>query len=169
MSTKLSKKVWVPSQEEIGKELAWIKNAVEEIGEDEILDLAKKASVVRKNAYQPYSGYQVGATILTTSGNRYSGCNAEAVTFTETDHAERSAISTAIAQGEINKSGNKFIKALAVSHQGEAGPCGGCRQKIAEHADNALIIDTNKNGEIQRITSLNMLFLYSFRPSHLGK
>ncbi len=65
------------------------------------------------------------------------------------------------------KAGELLIRAVVVSHEGESGPCGGCRQRIAEHCDNALIIDVDEEGNIQRITSLKTLFQYAFTPSHL--
>jgi len=109
----------------------------------------------------------VGASILSTSGTIYASCNAEVVTYTETDHAERSAITKAISEGEIKKSGENFIEAVVVSHPGESGPCGGCRQRIAQHCENALVIDVDENGNVQAVTSLNTLFFYAFTPAHL--
>ena len=168
MSQELVDKVYVPSPEEVEKERQWILNKIDEIGVGVLQNLAQSEAAARNKAYQPYSKYSVGASILTVSGTIYSSCNAETVSYTETDHAERSAITKAISEGEIDVSGRKFIKAIAVSHSGESGPCGGCRQRIAEHADNALIMDVGVRGKIKKITSLKILFPYSFNPSHLG-
>ncbi|KKT38333.1 MAG: Cytidine deaminase [Candidatus Gottesmanbacteria bacterium GW2011_GWB1_44_11c] len=111
----------------------------------------------------------VGAAVLCTSGAIYASCNAEVVSYTETDHAERSAITKAISAGEMKRNGQCFIKAVTISHPGESGPCGGCRQRIAEHCENALIIDTDGKGRIQAVTSLKTLFFYAFTPEHLKK
>ena len=133
-----------------------------------LLQLIKAAVKVRKNAYNPYSHYSVGAAILTTSGRIYVSCNAEAVSYTGTDHAESSTITQAIAGGEVKRSGRKFIKALVVVHEGKSGPCGLCRQRIAEHADDCLIIDVSPEGKVKKTTSLKKLFPYAFTPTHLG-
>ena len=138
------------------------------ITKSKLLQLIKAAVKIRKNAYNPYSHYSVGASILTTSGRIFASCNAEMAGYTGTDHAEASTISRAIADGEVRRSGRKFIKALVVVHEGKSGPCGLCRQRIAEHADDCLIFDVQPSGKIDKTTSLKKLFPYAFTPTHLG-
>jgi len=163
----LKQKIHIPSVKELEQQASWIQEQIEQIGIRNIQNLIQSAVDVRKNAYEPYSGYKVGAAILCKSENIHASCNAEVVTFTETDHAERSAITKAISEGEVKISGRKFIKAIVISHSGQSGPCGGCRQRIAQHCDNALIIDVDIDGNIQAISSLQILFPYAFIPSHL--
>jgi len=169
ISQALKDRVWTPQQEEIESERRWIEAQVEKIGLEILGRLIAGAKDVRKHAYKPYSGYSVGAGLLTTSGKMHFSINAEAVTYTETDHAERSVITKAISEGVIEIDGVEFIKAVVVSHDGESGPCGGCRQRIAQHAENCLIIDVDGEGNIQAVTSLKLLFPYAFTPSHLEK
>jgi len=169
MSERLDQKIYIPSQAEIEEENNWIKSQIKEIGDDKLRELAKEAAKVRLNAYEPYSGYSVGASLLTVDGEIYSSCNAETVTYTETDHAERSVITKAISEGTTEKNGRKFIRAIVVSHPEESGPCGGCRQRIAEHTDNCLVMDVDEKGQIVAITSLKILFPYAFTPASLDK
>lgn len=159
--------IWIPEEKILSEEKTWIIEKIEKIGDEKLARLVAIAVEVRKNAYQPYSKYAVGATVLCRSGKIYASCNAEAVNFSQTDHAEQSAITKAISEGELGKSGRKFIKAVVVSHSSKSGPCGACRQRIVEHCDNALIIDVNPEGKIRLITSLKILFPYAFTPSHL--
>lgn len=166
MKEKVPDHIWVPDIEEIKAELEWIKIEVEDIGVETLHNLAKEAAEIRKNAYAPNSGYWVGASLLTKSGEVFSSCNAEEDTYDGTDHAETGSITQAISKGEVKRSGEKFIRAVAVSHSLESGPCGACRQRISKHADNAIILDVDENGSIQRITSLKILLPYSFNPSH---
>jgi cytidine deaminase len=168
MSERLDLVVYTPLHEEVKKEKDWIFKQIEEIGEESLRKLAESAAKVRPRAYQPYSDYSVGASVLMLGGEIYSSCNAETVTYTETDHAERSAITKAISEGAKEKYGRIFLKAIAVSHTGESGPCGGCRQKILEHSDNCLILDVDEDGEIIKITSANILLPYAFTPKNLG-
>lgn len=168
MARSVRKIIWVPAARILQRQRSWIEKEVARIGENQLIALATIAAGMRKSAYQPYSKYSVGAAILCTSGKIYASCNAETVSYTESDHAERSAITKAISEGEIPKSGRRFIQAIAVSHPAHSGPCGGCRQRIMEHADNCLVIDVDVRGVIEKITSLKVLLPYSFNPSDLG-
>lgn len=92
--------------------------------------LMEKAKEVSKNSYSPYSHFSVGACVLTTGGNLYTGCNFENSSFGMTICAERNAIGSAISNGE------KEIKAVAIysPNVNDCPPCGACRQVIAEFA-----------------------------------
>lgn len=159
---------WTPSPADLAKERKFIEAEVREIGVNEIHKLVDVAIEFRKNSYAPYSNYNVGASLLTTDGKTFGGCNNEYVAYSPTDHAEGTAITKANSEG-ASKENRKFIKAIAVVHEGDSGPCGECLQRIVEHADNCLIITADPTGEIKRITSLKAIFPYNFNPSHLGR
>jgi cytidine deaminase len=100
------------------------------IDDQALIDAAKK---VRRHAYAPYSGYQVGAALLDDTGQVHSGCNVENSAFPEGVCAEANAIGSMIAAG-----GKTIIAIAAVGGRAEieaCTPCGGCRQKILEFAD----------------------------------
>lgn len=107
-------------------------------------NLLNQAIQLRARAYCPFSHYAVGAALETVSGEIFAGCNAETATYSETDHAERAAISQAIASGSVQNHGPKFISRLVVVHEQGTPPCGGCLQRIAEHASDNLVITTAK-------------------------
>ena len=83
-------------------------------------------------AYAPYSGYKVGAALLTTDGKVYTGCNIENASYTPTICAERTAIFKAVYDG------HRDLKAIAIcgGKDGEITglfpPCGVCRQVMRE-------------------------------------
>lgn len=85
-----------------------------------------------KNAYAPYSGYKVGAALLTKSGRVFTGCNIENASFSPTVCAERTAVFKAVSEGEREFA----MMAVCGGKEGEiAGvfpPCGVCRQVLAE-------------------------------------
>ncbi|MBV1736351.1 MAG: cytidine deaminase, partial [Candidatus Desulforudis sp.] len=55
-------------------------------------DLVQRALAAREYAYAPYSGYQVGAAVLTADGRVFTGCNIENSSYGLTVCAERVAL-----------------------------------------------------------------------------
>lgn len=96
-------------------------------------ELAKEALRMRKFAYVPYSGFQVGAALLTEEGKIYTGCNIENASYTPTNCAERTAFFKAVSEGEYH------FKAIAIAGGPKeakelkyCSPCGVCRQVMME-------------------------------------
>lgn len=81
---------------------------------------------VRANAYARYSGYHVGAAVLTASGEIFQGCNVENSSYGNTICAERAAVCAAVAAGQQD------IVAICLSLTGQPVPCGTCRQFMYE-------------------------------------
>ena len=92
--------------------------------------LQASAREVAGNAYSPYSRFQVGAAVISESGQIFSGCNVENASFSLTQCAERNAINTAIASGVPERS----LVTLLVYTPGDRvfTPCGACRQVMHE-------------------------------------
>jgi len=117
--------------------------------ESEMLDrLVDAASSARANAYAPYSGYSVGAALLTVGGRVFVGCNVENASLGLTVCAERHAVAAAVAEGETS------FRALVVMTRSSppATPCGACRQVLAEFGDLEIVL-ANPSGE-RRSTSI---------------
>ena len=88
------------------------------------IKLIKKAIKMRELAMAPFSGYKVGAAVLTETGEIIGGCNIENSSYSLTCCAERVALFKAISEGFKN------FKSLAVSTKNAGMPCGACRQVI---------------------------------------
>jgi cytidine deaminase len=90
--------------------------------------LVEAARLAAANAYVPYSGFPVGASVLTGSGEIVTGVNIENASYGLTMCGERVAIQTAAAMG------HREIRAVAVSAPKASGttPCGACRQVMNE-------------------------------------
>lgn len=108
-----------------------------------INELVKAARDVQKNAYSPYSGFKVGAVLLTSQGRVFSGANVENASYGLTVCAERIAIFKAVSEGEHE------FKALIIVGSGEGYiyPCGACLQVIAEFSPDIKIIVANDKDE----------------------
>ena len=116
-------------------------------------ELISAATAARDLAYAPYSGFQVGAALVTNAGKIYTGCNVENISLGLTICAERSAIATAVAQG------SKDLVAIAVVTAGKkpAVPCGACRQIMAEFNPGMKIIAATVDGKVQEFDLAELL------------
>ena len=132
---------------------------------DPLAELFAAAKAAQANAYAPYSKFRVGAALRTPDGAIYSGGNVENASYPEGVCAETSAIS-AMAQA-----GERRIAEICVIADGEAlcTPCGGCRQRIREFADDRTIIHVAGPEGVRATYRLAALLPESFGPGHLGK
>jgi cytidine deaminase len=113
-------------------------------------ELLAKAREAAGKAYAPYSGFKVGAALLTAEGKVITGSNIENVSYGLSICAERVAFFTAVAAGEKN------FQAIAVTADARATPCGACRQVMAEFAPEALVITEGEDGamEVKKVAEL---------------
>ncbi len=112
--------------------------------------LAEMAFLAMRFAYSPYSGFTVGAALLTKSGRVYLGCNIENAAFSPTVCAERTAFFKALSEGE-----REFEKIAVVGgRDGKltfcCSPCGVCRQVMSEFCSgDFLVIMKDKDGSVR--------------------
>ena len=128
-------------------------------------DLFAAAEAVRATAYAPYSRFSVGAAILADDGKIYVGCNIENAAYPLGNCAEPSAIAAMIA------SGAKRIKRIYVTGPGSAPvtPCGGCRQRIREFADQDVVVISHGVDGAPLVQTIAQLLPHSFGPEYLPK
>lgn len=123
-----------------------------------LVDLAVEA---RRRAYAPYSNYLVGAALRTSSGRIFTGVNVENAAYPSTICAERSAIVSAVSQGE------REFDVIAVSTSNGGYPCGGCRQVMAEFGLDTIILIADAEGKLLEQTTLQKILPGAFTPSSL--
>lgn len=112
-------------------------------GAQEMRVLIRAARSARRRAYAPYSGFRVGAAVLTGSGAIVGGCNVENASLGLSICAERGAVHRAVAEG------HRRLLAVAVSSgPAAATPCGACRQVMAEFGIRAVVIDRPHGGPL---------------------
>ena len=116
--------------------------------------LLQKAKEARKMAYAPYSGFTVGAALLTKEGKVFTGCNIESSVFSPSLCAERVALAKAISEGEKDFVSIAIVGAPKDEEAKDACyPCGVCRQTLSEHVDLATFqIITEENGKPKTCT-----------------
>ncbi|MDJ0681225.1 MAG: cytidine deaminase [Xenococcaceae cyanobacterium MO_167.B52] len=123
--------------------------------EAEKKQLITKAEAAWKNAYAPYSKFQVGAALLTDQGKIFTGCNVENASYGLSMCAERNVIANAIAKLGAK---NLKIRAIAIANNRKVpcSPCGACRQVISEFGTNINIIFVSPQG-YQHLTIAELL------------
>ena len=132
----------------------------------EMIDLAMKQL---EFSYSPYSGFQVGAVLLTKNDVLYTGTNIENAAYSPTNCAERTAIFKAVSEGE------KEFKAICIVG-GKDGivteytpPCGVCRQVMMEFCNPdtfRIILATDR--EQYDVFTLRELLPKGFGPGNLA-
>ncbi len=132
-----------------------------EIADETIDRLVEAASRVRATAYAPYSGFAVGAAVLTEDGSVFTGANVENASYGLSVCAERHAIGAAVGNG------HRSLVALAVvtSTTPPSSPCGACRQVITEFGPMAVILANLEGTRI--VTSGEELLPMAFTPGSL--
>lgn len=123
----------------------------------EYKELYLKAVAALPNAYAPFSKFNVGAALLTKSGEVFTGVNVENSSYGATICAERTACVKAVSEGF------RQFEALAVAtSEGEGFPCGICRQFLYEFAPDLTII-VGRDAEHLKIYKLNELLPEGFK------
>lgn len=124
-----------------------------QINDESIDSLLKAAKAAQKNAYAPYSRFQVGAALLAADGTIISGANVENASYGATICAERSAICSAVSAGKRD-----FVAiGLFTDCPKAAWPCGMCRQVLAEFAPDMPVYSTTPSAEVEKSSVAELL------------
>ncbi|MDM0116617.1 cytidine deaminase [Variovorax sp. J22R133] len=125
--------------------------------------LVDAARVARERAYAPYSRFAVGAALLDERGHVHAGCNIENAAFPQGQCAEASALAHLVLAG-----GTRVLAAVVVGvADAPVTPCGGCRQKLREFADDDMPVWCADLHAVRGRYTLGELLPASFGPSHL--
>lgn len=106
------------------------------------VDLLVQAWQARQVAYAPYSGFAVGAALLTAGDRVHLGVNVENASYPVGCCAERSAVCAAVTAGE------RRFRTIAIVTDADhpAAPCGLCRQNLAEFGLDLQVVLGNTQG-----------------------
>lgn len=138
------------------------------MSKEKIYELIETAIAQLQFSYVPYSGFKVGAALLSEDGRIYTGCNIENAAYTPTNCAERTAFFKAVSEGV------REFRAICIvgGPDGELSsytpPCGVCRQVMMEFcsSENFEII-LAAGTEDYKIYKLKELLPEGFGPGNL--
>ena len=135
--------------------------------------LLSKAVEARKNAFAPYSNFNVGASLLLENGKIILGNNQENAAYPSGMCAERVAIWNAASHYPKIKIKKIFISASSSLKKVDqpVSPCGACRQTMVEYeinqSDKIEIFFTGETGKIIKCNSITDLLPLVFESSLL--
>ena len=139
------------------------------VGPTTVIDvetLVAAARSARDRAYAPYSGFAVGAALLTADGSLVTAANVENASYSLGICAERSAVVAAVADGHL-----EFV-AIAVAGPGlePVTPCGACRQVLRElpPGPGLVVLAAGDSGDKILRTTVGELLPHSFGPENLA-
>lgn len=126
----------------------------------EAIEAAKAAA---EKAYAPYSGFNVGAAIITEGGVLHTGCNVENASYGLTVCAERNAVAAMV----LADPEDHVIEAVAIASPNAAPcfPCGACRQVLREFGCKEVVVEEPGGGT--RSYSFEEILPSSFGPEDL--
>jgi homotetrameric cytidine deaminase len=145
----------------------------------------RQANVVREHAYTPYSGFKVGAALVTRTGEDggsggggderiYSGCNVENASYGATICAERNAVLSAIAAegiaGDAADRRQTFsLLVVTADTQNPTPPCAQCLQVLSEFCSPDFPVYLANTKRILARVTFGELLPYPFDGSPLEK
>jgi cytidine deaminase len=132
---------------------------------DRVKEMIALAQGAMQRSYAPYSNFPVGAVLRGANGKLYTGCNVENAAYPQGQCAEATAIGAMVMDGE-----RRIVEALVMGDGDDLiTPCGGCRQRLREFADDATPIHLCDATGVKRTATLGELLPLSFGPDHLLK
>ena len=120
-------------------------------------ELFTMALAALPTAYAPFSGFRVGAALLTEEGKVFTGVNVENSSYGGTICAERTAAVKAVSEGY-----RSFSRLAVAASEGIGYPCGICRQFLYEFAPELEII-LGEDEEHLQVYTLKELLPEGFR------
>jgi len=104
-------------------------------------ELVIKAKEAADNAIVPFSGFRVGAALLSSDGKLFLGCNIENASLSMSVCAEQVALMTALSNGV------RSFERIAIwgDDADFVTPCGKCRQLLLEFAPDVQVIMADRH------------------------
>lgn len=128
-------------------------------------DLNEAAREARKRSYSPFSGFKVGAAVLTQDDEIYSACNVECKPSSNILHAEQRAIAKAVEAGDTELE----ALSLVTDEPGLLPPCGNCRNMMASIQEDITVIVADKDSSYHEIFQIEELLPRAYTGRDKGE
>lgn len=143
----------------------------DDLGNDK--ELIERAKAAAKDAYAPYSNFQVGAAIQLSNGEVVIGSNQENAAFPSGLCAERVALFAASANFPNISFLTIAIYATSTDLEDILSPCGACRQVIHEYETKQnqviKILISNSSDKVVQFEDSESLLPFAFKLKGLKK
>lgn len=114
-------------------------------------ELVEAARAAALGSYSPYSEFRVGAVVIGSDGEIFSGANVENAAYPASSCAEATAINTAVAHG-VRKIDTVAVACIDAGDVDGAYPCGECRQIMSEFDVDKVIVTAGEGSEVREHT-----------------
>ena len=121
--------------------------------------MVQQARHAARHSYSPYSGFRVGAALVTGDGDIYTGANVENAAYPVSTCAEVTAVNSAVAAG-VRKIDTVAVVCLDADSIEDSYPCGGCRQVMNEFGVQKVLVAAGH--EHHRVHALSELLPFGF-------
>lgn len=114
-------------------------------------ELVEAARAAAAGSYSPYSKFRVGAVVVGSDGEVFTGANVENAAYPVSSCAEATAINSAVAQG-VRKIDTVAVACIDAEDADGAYPCGRCRQIMSEFAVDKVIVTGGEGTDVREHT-----------------
>ena len=128
-------------------------------------DLVALARGAAEGSYSPYSRFRVGAAVVGSSGEIFTGANVENASYPVGTCAEANAITSAVAQG-VRQIDTVVVACIDAASTDHAYPCGRCRQIMSEFGVKTVVVTAGEDSEV-REHPFEELLPHGFGPDDL--
>lgn len=128
------------------------------MNQNDYIELARGAAL---GAYAPYSNFRVGAVVVGSGGEVFTGANIENAAYPASACAEATTIGTAASQG-VRKIELVAVACIDAVDVDGAYPCGRCRQIMSEFDVETVLVSAAPGSKIRQHT-LDELLPYRFK------
>lgn len=125
-------------------------------------ELVEKALSMLSKSYVPYSHFHVGAALLSSDGQIFTGCNIENAAYGPSNCAERTAIFKAVSEGVTDFTAIAVVGGARGIVSDFCPPCGVCRQVLSEFCRKDFQIILAKSPDDYKVYTLAELLPESF-------
>lgn len=113
--------------------------------------LVEAARAAAAGSYSPYSGFRVGAVVVGSQGEVFTGANVENAAYPVSSCAEATAINAAVSHG-VREIDTVAVSCLDAEDTDGAYPCGRCRQIMSEFGVKRVVVTAGDGSDVREHT-----------------